>query len=841
MKTKKAMKIKTKIIFILTVVLFFGLCFNLLDFDFNNEASAAAFPITNCTELQNIQNNLSADYCLVNNIDCSGTVSWNGGAGFEPIGTWSNKFRGSFDGQGHKITNLYINRADECDVGLFKFIDGGEIKNFGLENIDIIGDCRVGGLVGRNKNSTIENIYCIGSSVSGANYSVGGLVGVNESNNTITNSSFTGSMSGGGDNIGGLVGWNKNSTITNSYFTGSLSGNGHFTGGLVGRNIDSTIENSHSIGNVNVVNIIVGGLVGGNYNGIITKSYSTCNLNGGGNYFAGLVGFNQNGIITNSYFTGSINGRNYTGGLIGWNEDNSAITNSYSIGSVNGGTDIGGLVGWNENSTITNSYWDTETSGQLSSDGGVGKTTAEMKKQATFISWDFDDIWNIEENITYPFFLGGGASQCAEESNDCSSMPCCDSPPAPEPLTCVDYTCRSCISLICSANDAKDHSISEMGDAIDDVYCAWNIHDGCLVKEGVATVNGCSGIPSYWEAEICSDCEGGSSDLWGEKKVYIDDINDYNIKARCGVDDSAQVWINGSDANIPFVCCAYGDWADVTSKFITGWNTIKFKAVDTCGDDAWGGCGGRWFDLNWQIIPRAPALNGNASSSSTVDLSWSDRGTGTTYGLWNSDIGAYIYNGDQTSFVHTGLNANTTYSYQVIATKNGYDSDWSNSVSATTWNQLPIADAGSDRFVVIGNSVNLDGSGSNDPDGDPISCDWTFNSIPGASSLTDADFSDETIINPNFTPDTIGVYHIDLTVTDSYGGFSVDTVSITVADPKICGDNNIQCPNSGGLCEICDGTDDALCPGECIAPGEIRECLCPQSMPAWKEVKPKKE
>jgi hypothetical protein len=107
----------------------------------------------------------------------------------------------------------------------------------------------------------------------------------------------------------------------------------------------------------------------------------------------------------------------------------------------------------------------------------------------------------------------------------------------------------------------------------------------------------------------------------------------------------------------------------------------------------------------------------------------------------------------------------------------------------------------------------------------------------GMGTLISDPFSETSI----FAPDTIGVYHIDLTVTDSYGGFDTEIVSIQVSSPTICGDNIIQCTNSSGLCEECDGTDDALCPGECIAPGEIRECLCPLSMPEWKEVKPKME
>jgi hypothetical protein len=62
-------------------------------------------------------------------------------------------------------------------------------------------------------------------------------------------------------------------------------------------------------------------------------------------------------------------------------------------------------VGSNDQGTVSNSYWDMQTSGQSTSAGGAGKTTAEMKQQATFVGWDFTDIWGIEENVTYPFFL----------------------------------------------------------------------------------------------------------------------------------------------------------------------------------------------------------------------------------------------------------------------------------------------------------------------------------------------------------------------------------------------------------------------------------------------------
>lgn len=51
------------------------------------------------------------------------------------------------------------------------------------------------------------------------------------------------------------------------------------------------------------------------------------------------------------------------------------------------------------------SFWDTETSGQSTSSGGIGKTAIEMKKQSSFISanWDFVQVWGIVQNQTYPY------------------------------------------------------------------------------------------------------------------------------------------------------------------------------------------------------------------------------------------------------------------------------------------------------------------------------------------------------------------------------------------------------------------------------------------------------
>ena len=135
------------------------------------QSALAQTPITTCTELQNIRNDLTGDYYLANDIDCSGI------ANFMPIGNLSSKFTGTFDGQGYKITNLYINRTSTGFVGLFGRTDSGsEIKDVGLEEVSVRGQHYVGGLVGVNYG-TITNSYSSGS-VSG-DVCVGGLVGDN--------------------------------------------------------------------------------------------------------------------------------------------------------------------------------------------------------------------------------------------------------------------------------------------------------------------------------------------------------------------------------------------------------------------------------------------------------------------------------------------------------------------------------------------------------------------------------------------------------------------------------------------------------------------------------------
>ena len=161
-------------------------------------------------------------------------------------------------------------------------------------------------------------------------------------------------------------------------------------------------------------NDYVGGLVGRN-DGKILDCYTTGSVLGS-SHVGGLVGLNAyTGTISNSYSTSLVWGiSSFVGGLAG--DNNGTISLCYSIGSVRGDSFVGGLVGYNKFGTVENSYWDTQTSGQITSEGGVGKTTEEMKQQLTYENWDFTSVWTIEEGTGYPYLQVSGHSENADLS-----------------------------------------------------------------------------------------------------------------------------------------------------------------------------------------------------------------------------------------------------------------------------------------------------------------------------------------------------------------------------------------------------------------------------------------
>ena len=248
-------------------------------------------------QLQLMAMNLAGNYTLKQDINAAGTGTtgdvWNG-ATFVPIGvSTSTPFTGTFDGTGHVISGLVINRPSSSYGGLFGATSGTAIvRNVGLEGGSVIA--------------------------------------------------------------------------------------GDTTGALVGLNL-----------------------------GLVDSSYSTVNV-AGGSQVGGLVGLNDinagtPGIVSNSYASGAVSGTGIIGGLVGTN--NGTLTNNFASGVVVGGSLAGGLVGSNgATATASGNFWDTTTSGRLTSATGTGLTTAQMKLLSTYSApgWDLASAWIVYDTYTYP-------------------------------------------------------------------------------------------------------------------------------------------------------------------------------------------------------------------------------------------------------------------------------------------------------------------------------------------------------------------------------------------------------------------------------------------------------
>ena len=359
------------------------------------------YQITNAAQLSGIRDFMSSHFMLMNDITLDG--EWT------PIGDYTHPFSGSFDGQGFVISNLTINQPVADWLGLFgRTSASSAIADLGLSNVNINGSWIVGGLVGDNSGS-ITNSYSSGV-VYGYAY-VGGLVGRN--NGTISNSHASGTVTATSSSGGGLVGQNNQpASISNSHASGLVNGDSYL-GGLVGENYKAVITNSYSSANVEGIasSGYLGGLVG-LFSGSIENSYATGTVAGFG-YLGGLVGEIYNsGTITNTYATGLVTGTNHLGGLVGNIYDQATISKSYASGAVTvkssgSGSDVGGLIGSIGNGVVSDSFYDIETTGQAQSAGGEGKSTQLMKKQATFVSWDFavNGVWSIKSGseISYPY------------------------------------------------------------------------------------------------------------------------------------------------------------------------------------------------------------------------------------------------------------------------------------------------------------------------------------------------------------------------------------------------------------------------------------------------------
>jgi len=159
----------------------------------------------------------------------------------------------------------------------------------------------------------------------------------------------------------------------------------------------------------------------------IRGSYATGRVTGGGDNVGGLAGAVYGSspapAIMGSYATGMVSGAFLVGGLVG--RTDRGISYSYAVGRVSGSGAVGGLVG-DGTGTVTDSYWDTVTSGQSQSDGGQGKTTVELQSptgySGIYANWNVDldgdgvedDPWDFGTPYEYPVLKYGNLKPCQQ-------------------------------------------------------------------------------------------------------------------------------------------------------------------------------------------------------------------------------------------------------------------------------------------------------------------------------------------------------------------------------------------------------------------------------------------
>ncbi len=350
-----------------------------------------AFSICTLTQLNEVRNELDKLFVLRTNIDASDSSSgtgdkpWNTSSGWLPIGTSSSPFAGSLDGDGHIISNLFINRPSSNEIGLFgslsfTLVAPESVTNIGLVAADITGNGSVGTLAGIGSYAVIRNCFASGQVTGSYNYT-GGLVG-NGYYATISNS-YTNSTVTGTGYIGGLMGGAGFANVSSAYATGEVTGSEGPVGGLIGYGRDMTLGNSYATGNV-----------------------------AGNNYVGGLIGYiYYEGTISNSYSTGNVTGVLNVGGFMG-SLMSPNVSNAFSIGDVTGNTSSNNYVGafaggryysagiddnlfYNSNATVINLGGGTlldQGSINISSDS-ISNLQDTTTPHAAYSTWDFTTIW----------------------------------------------------------------------------------------------------------------------------------------------------------------------------------------------------------------------------------------------------------------------------------------------------------------------------------------------------------------------------------------------------------------------------------------------------------------
>lgn len=387
------MKAKNLLAILLTFIISFGVL-SLAYAEESSDVPEGYTPIYTAEDLNNIRNNLSGKYILMNDIDLSSYENW------EPIGTYKTPFTGEFNGNSKIINNFKIKIDTEDKVAyaaLFGAVSEGCVRNA------VIKDCNV------NIKAMSDNVWGVCAS---------GLVALG----------------------------NKDTIIENCIVSGIISAetNKKLCAGGIAARFSGTIRNCKNLSSVNAYvpseydcDYIYAGGVAGEFSGLLEKSCNTGSINAEYNYPKEFCGFiDIGGIAGNSMGGGSINdcynigsiieNTNQTLNLGGISGYSATVTNSHNYGNLNFSEDedsVGGITGttefwfedpWSEtnekikNAELKNCFYSNNI---MKSTGYVDEeyitnvnalSIEEFMNTENFIGFDFDNIWTMSEESGYP-------------------------------------------------------------------------------------------------------------------------------------------------------------------------------------------------------------------------------------------------------------------------------------------------------------------------------------------------------------------------------------------------------------------------------------------------------
>ena len=265
------------------------------------------------------------------NTDDDGNVT-NGSSfkAWRPMGMADEKgnltgwYTGIFDGNGHSISGLYVNRDEAADdvhtwfkscIGLFGYYSG-VTRNLSVLDSYMRGKDCIGGICGYNDGGTIQNCYSA-ATVCGDSY-IGGICGRSEGDSIIENCYNTGYVYGATRSIGGICGDNS-ATMQGCYNVGNVNGK-FYVGGIVGESsgLGNTIwiKDCYNRGNVIGDTKDIGGIGGYIGSSLVENCYSQATVSGNTNV-GGICGNSNKVDFQNAYYDSNL----YTGNAIGYLKD----------------------------------------------------------------------------------------------------------------------------------------------------------------------------------------------------------------------------------------------------------------------------------------------------------------------------------------------------------------------------------------------------------------------------------------------------------------------------------------------------------------------------------------